>query len=128
MSELQLIQHDSHLEVVASGDFDLNDTNIYINRILSACQFAGVDCVLIDYRGVEGITHATTRTLIALLMEEEYANHEETSRPVRIACLGLPNAFSNQSGSKIFQAAGLPFASFTDSDNAKSWLGVDGSW
>lgn len=125
MSDLRFIQHDSHLEVIASGAFDLSDTNKYINRILSACRLAGMKCALLDYRGVAGITQATTRTLIALLMQEEYVDHEEASGPVRIACLGLPNAFSNQSGSKVFESAGLPIASFTDSDKTKSWLGVD---
>ena len=125
MSDVRYIQHHSHLEVIASGCCKLEVVRKHFANILSESRLAGLACILIDHRSIEGLQTATSRVLLALTIQAEYELFQRVAEsPLRIACLGLANAVSTRTGSVVFRSADLPVASFTNRTEAMEWLGI----
>jgi hypothetical protein len=124
--EVELIQYEGHLEVIAWGEYYLEDTIKKFSDLLGTCRLMGVPKVLIDCCTLWGGMGATEKTLYALRVENFYNEHLASGGDaIQMAFVTTPRFVSSfEPGHEIGRRDELPFSLFQDVKEAREWLGA----
>jgi hypothetical protein len=116
----------THLLVLVSGSFSLEEAKVKFPALVSACRTFGLSKVIVDFRSVSGNIAATEKILYALDVHDHYEQHIAAGgENLKIAFLGSPPLVSTyEPGHEVALEAGLPTDIFTDLSEACEWLGV----
>lgn len=126
-TDVDITPHEEYLEVVVSGEHDLEEAIGRFPRVIAACRITGQSKVLIDFRGYYGTPAAIQRILYILGIHEQYTEHIASGgHPLRIAFVGSPPHVGGtyDPGLEIGKDLGLPWELFTDIEKAYEWLDV----
>ncbi len=125
--EYKAIQHKEYIEVIVFGDYNLQEATDNYPLLISACRQTGISKILIDYRELKGVIHATEKTLFSISNLELYRNHLATGgKEIQTAFVGSPPLVSTfEPGIELAKNAGLAVEIFTDAEKAMTWLGVE---
>ncbi len=117
---------DDHLLVLATGEYNLDEALDGFALVLAACKLSEVTRVVVDFRCMNGIPHATEKVVYALGAAQHYEDYLKTGGlTLRIAFLGPQTALdSYEPGLDIGQQRNLPIRLFTSEKNAYGWLKI----
>lgn len=124
---ISMTPHETFLEVVVTGSFDVQDAVDLFSEVLSACCTAGLSRAIIDYRSTGGIQAAMDKILYAFGVQDHYLAYLAAGGPeLRVAYLGSPLHVNEwEPGLQVARDSNMQFELFTDLQAAHEWLGVD---
>lgn len=124
--DIKIIQHDAFLEVVVSGDYNMQEAIDRFPHLLSACRLAGSPKVLIDFRNLTGIPAATEKIIYAFGIKDHYDEYISAGgQELMVAYVGsAPHVSTYEPGLQIAKDSKMPFDLFTDIAEAYKWLGI----
>ena len=73
--EANIIEHDTYLEVVVTGTYDMQEAIDRFPNVISACKSTGLSRVVIDFRDLVGIPAATQKIIYAFGIQDHYENY-----------------------------------------------------
>jgi hypothetical protein len=110
--------------VIEHSDYTAENSLTHTQEILKACHDTGKSLVFVDNTANHEGQPATTKAIAGLLMEDLLLNFQRDFGLIpRIAVLGAgPRVSTYKPTQSILERAGIPFAAFTDEEEAKEWL------
>ena len=121
--DVKTIQHDSYLELIVGGIYDLQDALEKFTHLMDACKTKGIHRVMIDCREIKGEPHATERILYAFGVEKDYMEIlKSAGQEIKIAYIDRDRDNSYQPDIEHGKQYNLPIKVFTDPKSAHKWL------
>lgn len=124
--EVQIIQHEDFVEVLVSGEYDLQEAVDKFPLILSTCQITGLRKVLIDFRKLLGKIYAVQKIIYTHQVIDKVKNYFASSgQEIQFAFLGkAPQISTYEPGLKIVEIERMRAIVTDDMNEAFEWLGV----
>ena len=124
--EIKNIPRREHLEVIVSGEFNLQEAVEKISAALFSSRQNPFPKVLIDYRQLKGEILATEKVLYTYQMLEAYKSHlSKGGKELKFAYLGSPRLVRKfKPGIEMARKARVLAEIFTDFEKAINWLNL----
>ena len=126
-SEQKTILHKEYLEVIATGEFNLEDAIDYMPSVMHACRRNHLSKVIIDYRKLYGEIPVIEKIVFAQETIETYKYHlASRGKELKFAFAGNAAQVmsSYKPGLEMAQKKGIQAIVTDDIHEALEWLGV----
>ncbi len=122
--EIKIIPRKEHLEVIVSGEFNLQEAVDKISAALFSSRQNPFSKVLIDYRKIKGGILVTEKVIFSYQVRDAYNSYLlKGGKELKFAYVGSPPFVRKfKPGLEIAKKAGQLVAVFTDFKEAISWL------
>ena len=123
---VDIIQMREYLQVMVSGNYDLQKAIDYFTWLLHICRLTRRKKVLIDFRSLKGEIAVSEKLIYAMNVIEHYHNNILTGgKPLQLAYVGKPSQVGiYEPGLQLAKQRNFPVMLTTDLNEAKNWLKI----
>jgi hypothetical protein len=124
--EVDIIRHKEYLEVIVSGDYDMEEAIDEFSFVLSACKITGLSKVLIDFRKLHGEIYSIQKIVYSLQIVGQIKDYfASKGKDLQFAYVGkTPQVSKYKPGLEIAEREGIHAITSIDINEAFEWLGV----
>jgi len=124
--EVDIIMHKECLEVIVSGDYDIQEAIDEFSSVLSACKITGLSKVLIDFRKLHGEIYSIQKIIYSLQIVGQVKDYfASKGKDLQFAYVGkTPQVNKYKPGLEIAEREGIQAITSIDINEAFEWLGV----